>query len=75
MISTCMEWSSALSFPPQLFRAEHEPLRSPRGKIASHLNQMVGDYPEPYPSLHALESAIQTATQTVPSFECADAAF
>ena len=50
-------------------------LGSSQCKIASHLNQIVGDYPEPYPSLHALEPAIQTAAQPVPSFECADAAF
>lgn len=50
-------------------------LRSPRGKIASHLYQIVGDYPEPDPSLHALEPAIQTAAQPVSSLECADAAF
>jgi hypothetical protein len=50
-------------------------LLSPRSKIASHLYQIVGEYPESYPSLHALESAIQTAAQPVPSFECADAAF
>jgi hypothetical protein len=49
-------------------------LRSPRGKIASHLNHIVGDYPESYLSLHALEPAIQAAAQPVSSPERADAA-
>ena len=32
-----------------------------KDKVASHLNQIVGDYTQAYPSLHAFKPAIQAS--------------
>src|SRR6202011_1130580 len=43
-------------------------------KIAPHLDDVVGNHAQPYPSSHAVQTGIQTTTQPVSSFEHADSA-
>lgn len=43
-------------------------------KIAPHLDDVVGNHPQPYPSSHAVQAGIEATTQPVSSFEHADSA-
>src|SRR5215831_1113259 len=45
------------------------------GQNSSDVDQIIGDYTQSNPSLHAIIAAISTAIQTVPSFEHADPTF
>src|SRR5215510_7963660 len=42
---------------------------------ASEHEQVIGEYPQPDPSLHAAGTSVATPPQSVTAFECADASF
>ena len=42
-------------------------------KITSHLDDVVGNHPQPDPASHAVKTGVEAATQPVSSFERADA--